>query len=100
MIHPGLSQQVEHDLRLWDLLIPQTELTLNLLRQARLDHTKSAWEAFSGPLNYDTMPLGPLGCEVISHKKNRHKKLVGLPWRAGLEYWCLPKTLQMPINHR
>ena len=27
---------------LWDPLIPQTELTLNLLRQARLDHTKSA----------------------------------------------------------
>ena len=38
---------------LWDLLILQTELTLNLLRQAQLDHTKSVWEAFSGPLNYD-----------------------------------------------
>ena len=54
---------------LWDLLIPQIELTLNLLRQSRLDYTKSAWEAFTGPLNYDATPLGPLGCEVISHKK-------------------------------
>ena len=45
------------------------ELTLNLLRQARLDHTKSAWEAFAGPLNYDVTPLGSLGCEIISHKK-------------------------------
>ena len=54
---------------LWGLLISQTELTLNLLRQARLDHTKLAWEAFAGPLNYDAKPLGPLGCEVNSHKK-------------------------------
>ena len=54
---------------LWDIIVPQTELALNLLRQARLDHTKSAWEAFAGPLNYDATPLGPLGCEVISHKK-------------------------------
>ena len=54
---------------MWDLLIPQTELTLNLLIQARLNHTKSAWEAFAGPLNYNATPLGPLGCEVISHKK-------------------------------
>ena len=54
---------------LWDLLIPQTKITLNLLIQARPDHTKSAWEAFAGTLNYDATPLGPLGCEVISHKK-------------------------------
>ena len=33
---------------LWDILIPQTETTLNLLRQAQLNHTKSAWEAFAG----------------------------------------------------
>ena len=28
---------------LWDLLIPQTEITLNLLRQTRLNHAKSEW---------------------------------------------------------
>ena len=28
-----------------------------------------AWEAFAGPLDYDATPLGPLGCELISHKK-------------------------------
>ena len=52
---------------LWVILIPQTELTLNLLRQARLNHSKLAWEAFTGPLNYNATPLGPLCCEVISH---------------------------------
>ena len=28
---------------LWDLLLPRTELTLNLLRQATLEPTGSAW---------------------------------------------------------
>ena len=28
---------------LWDLLLPQTELTLNLLRRATIDPSRSAW---------------------------------------------------------
>jgi hypothetical protein len=31
---------------LWDLLLPQAELTLNLLRQATLNPRISAWEFF------------------------------------------------------
>ena len=34
---------------LWDLLLPQTELTLNFLRQATLYPTRSAWSYFHGP---------------------------------------------------
>ena len=34
---------------LWDLLLPQNEITLNLLRQATLDLTRSAWSYFHGP---------------------------------------------------
>ena len=54
---------------LWDLLLPQTELTLSLLRQATLDPTRSAWSYFHGPFNYDATPIGPLGCDIIAHKK-------------------------------
>ena len=54
---------------LWDLLLPQTELTLNLLRQATLDPSRSAWSYFHGPFNYDATPIGPLGCDIIAHKK-------------------------------
>lgn len=53
---------------LWDLLLPQAELTLNLLRQANADPTKSAWEYFNGPFNYDATPMGPLGIDVLIHK--------------------------------
>ena len=54
---------------LWDLLLPQTELTLNLLRQATLDPTRSAWSHFYGPFNYDATPTEPLGCDTIAHKR-------------------------------
>ena len=53
---------------LWDVLLPQTELTLNPLRQATLDPSISAWAYFHGPFNYDATPLGPLGCDIIAHK--------------------------------
>jgi hypothetical protein len=38
---------------LWDLLLPQTELTLNLLRQSFVTPSMSAWEHFNGPFNYN-----------------------------------------------
>ena len=54
---------------LWNLLISQTELTLKLLRQATLDPTRYAWSYFHSPFNYDATPIGPLGCDIIAHKK-------------------------------
>ena len=63
---------------LWDLLLPQTEITLNLLRQSTEDPTISAWDFFSGPFNYDVTPLGPLGIRVISHEQTIKAKFVGL----------------------
>ena len=54
---------------LWDLLLPQTKITLNLLRQASSNPDISSWEAFNGPFSYTHTPLGPLGCRVIIHKK-------------------------------
>ena len=55
---------------LWDLLLPQAELTLNLLRQANVNPKISAWEYFQGAaFQYDATPLGPFGCPVMIHKK-------------------------------
>ena len=54
---------------IWDKLLPQMELTLNLLRQATIAPAISAWEYFHGPYNFDTTPLGPIGCPVIIHNK-------------------------------
>jgi hypothetical protein len=38
---------------LWDLLLPQTKLTLNLLCQSSIMPSMSAWEHFNGPFNYN-----------------------------------------------
>jgi hypothetical protein len=54
---------------LWDLLLPQTELTLNLLRQSSITPSMSAWEHFNGPFNFNASPLLPLGYPVITHNK-------------------------------
>ena len=60
---------------LWDLLIPQTEMTLNMLRQAAPDPAISAWDFFSGKkFNYRATPLGPLGINVIVHAKPRRRQ--------------------------
>ncbi len=45
---------------LWDLLLPQAELTLNLLQQATLNPRIRAWEFFQGPFDFDKTPLGPV----------------------------------------
>jgi hypothetical protein len=54
---------------LWDRLLPQTEITLNLLRQSNALPNISAYAHLSGPFDYNKMPLAPMGCEVQVHKK-------------------------------
>ncbi|KAL7531241.1 hypothetical protein ACHAWF_011470, partial [Thalassiosira exigua] len=59
---------------LWDLLVPQAEMTLNFLRNASANKRMSAWEYFAGPFDYDATPLGPLGSRVIAHHKPNVRK--------------------------
>jgi hypothetical protein len=54
---------------LWNLLLPQAELTPKLLQQATLNPLISAWEIFQGPFNFNKMPLGPVGGCVLIHAK-------------------------------
>ena len=54
---------------LWDRLLPQTEITLNLLRQSNLAPSISAYAHLSGPFDYNKMPLAPMGCKVQVHEK-------------------------------
>ena len=54
---------------LWDRLLPQTEITLNLLRQSNAMPTVSAYAHLCGPFDYNKMPLAPMGCEVQVHEK-------------------------------
>ena len=59
---------------LWDLLVPQAEMTLNVLRPYTEDKTISTWENFNGKFDYNATPLGPLGIGVLIHNKPSRRK--------------------------
>ena len=54
---------------LWDRLLPQAEVTVNLLRQSNAAPHVSAYAHISGPFDYNKMTLAPIGCEVQVHEK-------------------------------
>jgi hypothetical protein len=56
-------------LHLWDRLLPQTLLTLNLLRASRINPRLSAQAQVHGAFDYNCTPLGPPGTLVLVHDK-------------------------------
>ena len=56
-------------LRLWDKLLPQAEITLDLLGQSNATPTVSTYAHLNGPFNYNKMPLAPMGCNAQVHEK-------------------------------
>ncbi len=60
-------------MKLWDKLLPQTVLTLNLLCQSNFAPTVSACQYVRGNFNYNKMPLAPMGCAVQLHKSSERK---------------------------
>ena len=62
---------------LWDRLLPQTEITLNLLRQSSATPNVSAYAHLSGPFDYKKMLLAPMGCAAKIHKKKQKQGVHG-----------------------
>ena len=56
-------------LELWDELIPQGEITLNLMRGSRDNPDISAYEAVRGPYDLSKHPMAPAGMKVVVHEK-------------------------------
>jgi hypothetical protein len=56
-------------LHLWDRLLPQAEITLNLLRTSRLHQQLSAAAHFHGLVDYNKTDFAPSGCNIIAHEK-------------------------------
>ncbi|KAL7475055.1 hypothetical protein ACHAW6_000989, partial [Cyclotella cf. meneghiniana] len=61
----------------WDELLPQTILTLNLLRQSNVAPNISAYAYHHGSFDYNRMPLAPMGCAVQFHIKPARRKTCG-----------------------
>ncbi len=56
-------------MRLWNELVPQAELSLNLLRTSRLNPKLSAHAQVHGEYHYDRNPIAPPGTPVVIHEK-------------------------------
>ena len=56
-------------LHLWDKLLPQAELTLNLLRGSRINPKLSAHAQLHGTFDFNRTPLAPPGIRVLVHVK-------------------------------
>jgi hypothetical protein len=54
----------------WDRLLPQTELTLNLLRNSRVNPKLSAYAYLFGNFDFNATPLAPPGTKVLLHLKS------------------------------
>ena len=56
-------------INLWDKLLPQAEITLNLLRNSRINPSLSAYCQVWGNFDYNKTPLAPLGTKLLVHLK-------------------------------
>ena len=56
-------------MHLWDRLIPQANITLNLLRGSRFNPKLSAYMQIKGAFNFKRTPLAPPGTLVLGHEK-------------------------------
>jgi hypothetical protein len=56
-------------LKLWDKILPQATITLNLLRKSRINPRMSAYAQLNGHFDFNRTPLAPPGTRVIAHEK-------------------------------
>jgi hypothetical protein len=91
------STDNQFPIHLYDRLIPQAAITLNLLRQLRLNPKCSAHAQLNGPLNYNTTPLAPPGTRVIINEKPDQ----GVSWSPhGLNGWYIGPEMEHYRAHR
>ena len=82
-------------LREWDRLLPQAELTFNLLQNSRVNTKLSAWAYLFGNHDFNKVPLLPPGTKVVMHAKPDKRKKLGLPWQKGVVCW--PRSLSLSV---
>ena len=63
------SMDPDFPMHLWDKTLPQAELTLNLLRQSRINPKLSAWEQIHRCYDFNRPPIAPPGIRVKAHAR-------------------------------
>ena len=55
----------DYPLYLWDKLLPQAQVTLNLMRRSNIHPQLSAYAHMYGNFNYDATPMAPVGTKAV-----------------------------------
>jgi hypothetical protein len=77
-------------INLWEILLPQSEITLNLLRSSRLHPQLSAAAHYHDLIDYNKTAFGPPGYNIIAHEKPSQIR----PWAAhGQHGWSLGPSM-------
>jgi hypothetical protein len=76
-VDPGLF------LQLWDRLLPQAEMTLNLLRTSRQHPHLSAAAHYHGMIDYNKSDFAPSGYNIIAHEKPSQRRTLALHGQHG-----------------
>ena len=90
---------------MWDNLLVQIELTINLLRQYTLKPSMLAWEYFNGAFDYASTPLGPIGCKTIIHTTSNKRKYWDQRGREGfsvgpmIHHYCCIQAIYSKKKH-
>jgi hypothetical protein len=61
-------------MHLWDRILPQAEITLNLLRTSHLHPQLSAAAHYHGLVDYNKTAFSPPGCIIIAHEKTGKRR--------------------------
>ena len=78
------STDDQSPLHLWDRLLPQATITLNMLRPSRRILKVSIYMALEGVFDYNKTPLAPPGMKVVIHE-NPYKQS---SWAShGVDGW-------------
>jgi hypothetical protein len=82
-------------IHLWDRLLPQVEITLNLLRTSRLHPQLSAAAHYHGLVDYNKTASALPGCKIIAHEKPGKRRTWATHGQHGYSlgpamhhYWC------------
>jgi hypothetical protein len=91
------SIDTQFPIPLWDRLIPHAVITLNLLRQSRINPKLSAHAQLHGLFDYNKTPLAPPEKKVIIHERPDHRG----PWSLhGLNGWYVGPAMEHYRAHR
>ena len=63
--------------REWNRILPQTAITLNLLRSSRRSPSLSVYAVIVGEISFNVTPIATTGTKVLIHIKHNKRRTIG-----------------------